>query len=113
MSEITLTARGAILQDITLALILGIIVTEVLWLVNSPKRHLYAVPLLILMIHMLVYYGYVIAYRLDAVEITYAAYVFTAWSALLRFHAVATWLTVEGFRLYRTVRSRGMHGTNH
>lgn len=107
MDGITLTARGAMLQDITLTLVVVLMITEILWVINSPKRHLYAVPLLILMIHTLVYYIYLTLFKLNIMAVANAAYMFTDWSALLRFHSVLTWLSLEGFRLYSAlVRKR-------
>lgn len=112
MNEITLTARGAMLQDITLTLVVVLIITEILWVINSPKKHLYAAPLLILMAHTLTYYVYLTLFKLNITVVANAAYTFTDWSALLRFHSVLTWLSLEGFRLYSTLvrkRNGGHH----
>lgn len=104
------TPRGELAQDISVALSVLLVLVVFAWMARNRTLWRYAVPILTIALHTLVYYGVVIAVRAYGLFIPDAVALFSDWSAWLRFHTLVSLLLVEIFRLHASAW-KGRHSS--
>jgi hypothetical protein len=102
--DIPITAEFQIVQLFIVLVVLFTLYIEIRWIINQRSKWMYGLPILILMIHALLYYFVVFSAVLNLVSIVDSTVLFTDWSVILRLHGYITICSIEYIRFRYTKR---------
>jgi len=92
-----------ILRILSFCAALAILIVQILWIRNNKSKWYYAMPVMVWMIHTLVFYAIVISKELLTGEYALSHF-YTMWSSILRLHGLSSLLALEIFRWTNTNR---------
>lgn len=86
-------------QTATSLVILFLLVQNIRWMLMNRARFVYGMPIFLLVIHGLTFYGYNLLIRWDILLHPVISPFFTYWSSALRLHEFMTLALMEGLRV--------------
>jgi hypothetical protein len=104
------SAPVTIAQYISMLVIIYIVAVDVIWMIKNPDKWLWAMPLILWMVHNFVYYMCVQFQHhcfpmLNDIELRE---LFTSWSAFLRLHGYFSFAILESSRLQLSLKIRNI-----
>lgn len=104
-----MTPEFAIVQALLLPLALGILTVVIIWCYRNPSKWLYALGMVIWMLHSIAFYGVVIYWNFIGHNPAPSIFL-TNWSVVLRAHGYITLLST-GIAFLQHGGPRGSHRT--